>query len=306
MNRPRVLYITGWMRSGSTLLGNILGELPGVLHVGELHYLWRNGVLHLGTNSTCGCGRDLNDCEIWSAILAANGTAEPGAARAMVGQQRALLRTRHTRRRLAESLGKAARPPEVDEAIGRTAEIYRLLAAQSAQRLIVDGSKYPAEAAALLGRSDLDVRVLHMVRDARATALSYARAKDYIDPMSPSRSSGYWTAFNLASELIGRAAPERYLRIRHEDLCRAPREVLTEVLRFAGLDDDPPVADSGLVRLGENHTVTGNPDRLAKGDTRISPDERWRTQLPAPRIAAATMTALPMLARYGYRLLPNA
>ena len=31
-----VLYITGWCRSGSTVLGNVLAEVPGVVHVGEL------------------------------------------------------------------------------------------------------------------------------------------------------------------------------------------------------------------------------------------------------------------------------
>lgn len=305
MSKPRVLYITGWMRSGSTLLGNVLGELPGVEHVGELHYLWRNGVLSLGTNSTCGCGRDLTTCDLWSSILEADGTADPHAARAMMAQQRALLRTRHTRRRLTEALGRTRRAPEVDATVGRTVEIYRRLAERGAGRLIVDSSKYPAEAAALLGRPELDVHVLHMVRDPRATALSYANAKDYIDPMGPARSSGYWTAFNLASELIGRAAPDRYLRVRHEDLCRSPREVLAGVLRFAGLDDEPPVDESGRVSLGENHTVTGNPDRLSRGETRIRPDERWRTRLPAAGKAAATATASPMLARYGYRLLPT-
>ncbi|GAA3412558.1 sulfotransferase [Streptosporangium vulgare] len=305
MGDPRILYITGWMRSGSTLLGNVLGELPGVLHAGELHYLWRNGVLNAGTNSSCGCGRDLTACDVWSSVLGADGTAQAGAARRMAILQRFLLRTRHTRARLTEAQGRRPTAPGVVEAVGRTAAVYRALAASGGERLIVDGSKYPAEAAALLGRTDLDVRVLHMVRDPRATAFSYKNAKEYIDPMSPARSSGYWSAFNLASELVGGAAPERYLRVRHEDLCDRPREVVERVMRFAGLAGEPPVDETGLVSLRENHTVTGNPDRLSKGDTRIRSDERWRTALSAREIAAATAPALPVLTRYGYPLLPT-
>ncbi|MFI1831244.1 sulfotransferase [Streptomyces sp. NPDC020412] len=308
---PRVLYITGWMRSGSTLLGNLLNELPGVRHVGELHYLWRNGVLGTGTNSTCGCGAAVRDCPLWSDVLAAFAATTPEAAapeaiaRHLTMRQRALLRTRHTRTRLAEALGTAAPAPGVEELTGHTARIYRLLAERGADRLIVDGSKYPAEAAALLGRTDLDVRVLHIVRDPRATALSYRRGKEYIDPMSPARSTGYWTAFNLASELIGEAAAGRYLRIRHEDLSRAPGRTVTEVLGFAGLDDDSPVDDSGTVELGVNHTVTGNPDRLRRGTTTIRPDERWRTELGARDLVAATGIAAPLLARYRYPLRPG-
>lgn len=305
VTRPRILYLTGWLRSGSTLLGNVLGELPGVLHVGELHYVWHNGVLAEGTNSLCGCGRNLLDCDLWSTIV---GTARDtkvavGAARA-VALQRTLLRTRHTRARLAE-VRNPARAPGVDEVVGQTVDLYRLLAEHGGDRLIIDGSKYPAEAATLLGRSDLEVRVLHIVRDPRATAFSYRRAKDYIDPMSPSRSSAFWTAFNLASEAVGGAAGTRYLRVRHEDLCAQPREVVGEVMRFAGLTGEPPVDQAGRVRLGPNHTVTGNPDRLSGGEAVIRADERWRTGLSRRETVAATLPALPLLARYGYPLLPT-
>ncbi|MFG2006887.1 sulfotransferase [Spirillospora sp. NPDC048911] len=303
MSETRVLYITGWTRSGSTLLGNVLGELPGVQHVGELHYLWRNGVLKAGTNSCCGCGLDLRKCDLWASVIETGG-ADEGTARRQEALQQRFLRTRHTRTRLSES--RDGRPPTngTAEAVERIAGVYHMLAGLGGERLIVDGSKYPAEAAALLGRDDLDVRVLHMVRDPRPTAYSYKRAKDYIDPMSPALSSGYWTAFNLASELVGRAAGERYLRVRHEDLCREPRRVVERVMRFAGLDGEPPVDDRGRVGLGENHTVTGNPDRLSSGTTVIRSDERWRTGLSRREIAAATAPALPLLTRYGYALVP--
>lgn len=46
---PTVLYISGWCRNGSTLIGNLLNEIEGYFHTGELHYLWRNA-LGAGTN----------------------------------------------------------------------------------------------------------------------------------------------------------------------------------------------------------------------------------------------------------------
>ncbi len=301
-----VLYITGWMRSGSTLVGNVLNELPGVLHAGELHYLWQNGVLSSGTNSACGCGLALRECPLWSATLdTAWADTSQAAARRTVMSQHALLRTRHTRDRLAEATGRTAQAPGLGRLLDSTARLYQALAIRGGERLVVDGSKYPAEAAALLGRGDLDVRVLHIVRDPRATAYSYRRVKQYIDPMSPARSSRYWTAFNLASELVGEAAPGRYLRVRHEDLCRRPREVIGEIIRFAGLDDEPPVDDRGIVHLGVNHTVTGNPDRLRQGATAILPDDRWRTELSGRDIASATAMAAPLLPRYRYPLFPG-
>ncbi|MFC4535756.1 sulfotransferase [Sphaerisporangium dianthi] len=299
-DRPRVLYITGWLRSGSTLLGNVLNELPGVLHAGELHYLWQNGVLRAGTNSVCGCGEQVRACSLWSAVLASTGEGDLEAARRVTAAQRRSLRTRHTRARLAEvrSGGPAAAP--VTAVLDRMAGLYRELAARGGERLVVDGSKYPAEAAALLGREDLDVQVLHVVRDPRATALSYHKSKQYISPMSPAASTAYWTAFNAASELVGSAAGERYLRVRHEDLVAGPAEVVERVIRFAGLDDATPVDAGGTVHLGPNHTVTGNPDRLTHGAVSIRGDERWRTELPPRHTVTATALALPLLRRYDY------
>lgn len=298
----RVLYITGWCRSGSTLLGNLLNELDGVLHVGELHYLWANGVLGTGTNRLCGCGSPILSCPLWSAVLADMAAEPRGLAAEMVKAQHRLLRTRYTRIRLAEAAGTRTRPAEVTAALDRMAALYRTIAGQAGAGLLVDSSKYPAEAAALCGRSDLDVRVLHLVRDPRATAYSWRRAKEYIPAMGVWRSGGYWTAFNLASDLIGARFPTRYLRVTYEDFTGRPREVLRDVMRLAGLNGPPPVADDGTAVLGSNHTVTGNPDRLRQGPVTVVPDGAWAGELPRPHAALATVLAAPAMRRYGYRI----
>ncbi len=302
---PTVLYITGWTRSGSTLLGNVLGEVPGVLHVGELHYLWQNGIARAGTNTQCGCGLAVTECEHWSSLIKAADQDSTALAEQMMLRQHGLLRTRHTLTRLSEALGRRPVPAALEQAVDRTVALYRLLAQRGGERLIVDSSKFPAEAAALLGRTDVRTRVLHLVRDPRPTAVSYQQAKDYIDPMNPARSSAYWAAFNLASEAVGRVAGSRYLRLRHEDLCASPRASLRKVMDFAGLDEESPVDAEGGLNLGTNHTVTGNPDRLRAGRTIIRADERWRSRLSPTQSAAATGPALALLARYGYPLQPR-
>jgi hypothetical protein len=222
----------------------------------------------------------------------------------MMNWQSGALRTRHVTARLAGSR-RGAHPAPVTAALDQMAELYQALAGRGGERTVVDSSKYPAEAAALLSRTDLDVRVLHVVRDPRATAFSYQRSKKYISPMSPAMSTANWVGFNVASELVGAAANGRYLRVRHEDLARRPREVVADVMRFAGLDGDPPVDAAGIVRLGVNHSVTGNPDRLSQGIVTIRPDERWRNDLARWHTTIATGIALPLLRRYLYPLVPS-
>ncbi|MET8282583.1 sulfotransferase [Micromonospora sp. NPDC005174] len=301
----KVVYLTGWNRSGSTVLGNLLGELPGVVHVGELYYLWRNGVLGTGTNTSCGCGETLTGCPLWSRVVARVAGPDPaGEARRIVGEQRRHVRVRHTGVRLAEVAGRRPRPAGVTEVARRMVDTYRVVAEETGAEVVVDGSKYPAEAAVLLGDAGLDLRVLHLVRDPRAVAHSFARPKQYLPQMSAARSTGMWTAMNVASDRIGRAAGERYLRLRYEDFAAAPREVLSRVLRWADLPGEPPVGPDGRAVLGVNHTVTGNPDRLRRGPTTIRPDLAWRDALPARAAAVATTLAVPVLRRYGYPLRP--
>jgi hypothetical protein len=60
------------------------------------------------------------------------------------------------------------------------------------------------------------------------------------------------------------------------------------------------VRPDGIVELGENHTVTGNPDRFHRGPVELREDRAWRRNLPPPQRLVVTTLALPLLARYGY------
>jgi hypothetical protein len=299
----RVLYITGWRRSGSTLLGNLLNEVSGVVHVGELHYLWQFGRQSAGTNTSCGCGQAIPKCPLWHSAMAKampGAGAHPERAQVAMGAQRRYLRTRHTRRRLAEATGRRKVPAAVDTALERITTVYRAVAEVSGSGLVVDSSKFPAEAAGLCGRTDVDVRVLHLVRDPRATAHSWRDTKDYIPAIGMRRNGAYWTAFNAASDRIGRAFPERYMRLRYEDFVSDPAAALSNTLHLAGLSARLPIDRRGFVDLGVNHTVTGNPNRLSRGVVQLRPDEAWRRELPTLHRRTAALLAGPLMRRYGY------
>src|SRR5512144_341593 len=66
-NAPcKVLYLAGWQRSGSTILSNILGQLPGFFSAGEIYYLWDH--LWQG-NVPCGCGAPFRKCGLWDDVI---------------------------------------------------------------------------------------------------------------------------------------------------------------------------------------------------------------------------------------------
>jgi len=63
---PVVLYVMGAGRSGTTLLGRVIGAHDGYVNVGELRFLWQRGILEA---RSCGCGRPIPSCYLWSQVL---------------------------------------------------------------------------------------------------------------------------------------------------------------------------------------------------------------------------------------------
>src|SRR5262252_3729866 len=66
LREVKVLFLAGKGRSGGTLLGGLLGQLPGYFNAGELSRLFDTAV---STNYPCGCGLPFRECETWRAIL---------------------------------------------------------------------------------------------------------------------------------------------------------------------------------------------------------------------------------------------
>jgi hypothetical protein len=299
-----VLCITGWCRNGSTIMGNILNEIPGIMHVGELHFLWKNAA-GKGANSICGCGAALTECPFWSArikeLMPAGASLEAYAAE-VCGRQRAHVRTRHTWRVLA----RGAASPGLKAHADLMARTYQAIAAASGARVIVDTSKIPGEAALLPYLDGVTPYFVHLVRDPRAVAESWREPKQYVYSMSAAKSTAYWHGFNLAAQAITRRYPEQSLFLRYEDFLADPRAVTGRLLALCGEPDTANPVHGRRIDLGVNHTVTGNPDRFRSGETVLrDTDNHWAAGLSRSSRLAAVLLAWPLFRRYGYRLRPS-
>lgn len=297
---PKVLYLTGWFRNGSTIIGNILNEVPGFFHAGELHFLWKNAA-GKGANNLCGCGQPLTACAIWSEILAGlrpPGMSLPEFADQVVRRQLGYVRTRHTWRVLDRGLHCG----EIREHAELMARTYRAIADRTGARVIVDTTKIPGEAAVLPNVPTVTPYFVHLVRDPRAAAYSWRNWKQYVYAMPAAKSTGYWDLFNLGSEAITRRYPERSLFLRYEDFIAGPAAAIDALLELCGEDRAANPVRGRLVELQGNHTVLGNPDRFSTGPTTIrDTDDGWRAGLPGSAKLAVTTISWPLSGRYGYR-----
>lgn len=294
-----MLCITGWCRNGSTIIGNILNESPDLFHVGELHFLWKNSAA-LGVNDLCGCGQVLTECPFWSQVLPVGrpaGTTADDFAAEVVRRQRSCVRTRHTWRVLRRGLDR----PDIEKHAELMTRIYHEVAERSGARVIVDTSKMPGEAALLPLLPGVTPYFVHLVRDPRAVAESWRHWKQYVYTLSAARSTAYWHGFNLAAQAITRRHSSRSAFLHYEDFIADPTGTIDRLLTFCGADPAANPVRGRRVELGENHTVTGNPDRFHRGTTIVKDtDDAWRAGLRRRSKLAVAAFAWPLLRRYGY------
>jgi hypothetical protein len=298
--RPlKILCLTGWCRNGSTIIGNVLNEIPGFFHVGEIHFLWKNAA-GKGSNVMCGCNTPLEECSIWSRILPLGrppGMSPEDFAAQIRKRQLAYVRTRHTWRVLRRGLWCEG----IREHAALMARTYHAVANLTGARVIVDTTKIPGEAALLPHLERITPYFVQLVRDPRAVAESWRVPKEYAYTMSSAKSTAYWLGFNLASQAILRRYPERSLFLRYEEFIADPPGTIDALLRLC--DEDPGLnpLHGRSIDLRPNHTVTGNPDRFRSGPTRIRErDDGWKTGLSRRARLAALALSWPLFRGYGY------
>jgi Sulfotransferase domain len=233
-----------------------------------------------------------------------------------IGQLRAAVdRTRQIPRLSRGSLPVAMRA-DLDEYRGYYLRLYRAIGDVSGCGAVVDSSKHASLAFCLRGSAEIDLRVIHMVRDSRAVAYSWTRkvarpeaaAGDgsYMTTYAPSRAAGHWNAQNGALALLARRGTP-VLRLRYEDLVTEPEQTLRRAATFAGVpagDLDLPFlhgeGDERYAELTRSHTASGNPMRFTTGKVPIKGDDRWRAAMPGRQRRTVTALTLPLLTQYGY------
>lgn len=302
----RVLFLGGLGRSGTTLLERILGELPGVHALGELVHLWQRDVLD---DERCGCGARFSDCDFWRRVGAESyGGWRPELARRVLALRSTVERTRHIPALAAPRL-RAARGRLVREYADVYRRVYAAAARVSGASVVVDSSKHAALAYCLRWCPDLDLRVVHVVRDSRGVAYSWTKHRDRPEATSgemtrypPARSALLWNAHNAAFGLLERLGVP-LLRLRYEEFLASPLAATRALCDFAGLappDDALDFLSPTSAVLGTGHSAAGNPMRFTTGRISLRLDDAWHSALPAPQRRLVSALTAPLLGAYGY------
>ncbi len=297
----KVLYVLGRGRSGSTVFGNVLGELDGFFCGGEIRFLWDPVVVR---SSRCGCGSIVFECAVWSQVLARLRDVDLDE---VVTWQHAIVKEHNTVKLLRHRRGRSWHALESYASVMR--RLYDALAAVTGARVVVDTSKRPSYAAFLGTLDQFDPFYVHLVREPHASAYSWrnrkytsARGDGEVRRRSAFDATVRWDLLNLGSEaVLRRAGPARSLRVRYEDFVAAPRATVDRARELLHETSGPsPFLDERTVTLGVNHTIAGNPARFATGTLVLEDKSEWRRAQGRAERWITTLVALPFLRRYGY------
>lgn len=320
LDRPplKVLFVAGTGRSGTTILSTIVAQVPGCFSVGEVRYIWERG---FGENHRCGCGEAFERCPVWSAVVKeAFGDDGPPDPKAVSDNLLRRLRMLRVPAMVTRKLrGQPAVPPDPYDA--DIEALYRAVDETQHPEVIIDSSKLPPYGTVLERLAGVELYVIHIVRDPRATAYSWRRLKATKDKATDGsggsggdgevvmerlelwRSSIMWVVWNYLVELWWSRRDGRYVRLRYEDFVERPAEHVERIVRMLGMAGaETPFTGEHTVRVAPTHTVAGNPNRHDRGTVTLRPDLEWRRSMPGRHRLVVTLFALPGLRHFGYHV----
>jgi hypothetical protein len=202
--RPKVVYVLGAGRSGSTIIGVALGNCRDVFCAGELH-LW----LGRGGRSPIRGANRSERAEFWARVGADVEVPadfprrearflEKSGALFRVDRWRAQRRLRGSYRRIAEQL-------------------YRAVARAAGVTHVVDTSHFPRRALELQKLSGIDLYLLFVVRDPRGVVSSYSRDEVDFRQFNVLTTNAYlWLTYALSLLAFLRHPRRRRLLVRYE------------------------------------------------------------------------------------------
>lgn len=302
----------------------LLGSHPAICSPGELK------ATSLGPVAAyrCSCGQLIADCSFWHAVHAAMArrgvpfsiTASmadlrTGASPAM----RRLLRPLHRGPRMEalRDVALAAIPgwrAHLARVQTINAALVESLIECSGAQVVVDSSKIGIRLKYLLANPRLAVKVIRLVRDGRATALTYMDPERYADAqqahlrgggsgrsrhderLSVAAAAHEWRRSTEEGDaIVARLPAGQWLQVRYEDLCADPRGMVDRLCTFVGV---PGPAHMESFKTREHHVI-GNGMRFDQSNE-VTLDDRWRTALDPDHLRVFDRTAGALNRRLGY------
>lgn len=288
MSECKYVLITSCGRSGSTLLNMLLGAHAKAVAVGELTKLMRV--------DSCSCGATpVASCPFWACVI------ERAEAHGDFVSTR--------RKSLTESLpGSAYRrardlfrlsPPKMPALASSTFAVLDAALDVSKASVVIDSTKEPGRAVALLRSRPDSCRIIQLIRDGRGVCSSLLRQSSD-EPAWQSKmrgAAGFWRRTNeRILRALNHVPDSQQMQVRYEDLAEGSGATLSRICDFVMLE-----STTGMLEYAETpqHLAGGNRMRFERS-SRLFLDERWRKDLTSAQLREFEAVAGDLNRAFGY------
>lgn len=284
-DKPKIVLMLGYPRSGSTVSGELMNQLPLFLHVGELERLWylRDNKPSLYPQVICSCGNHLNECDLWQPYVEnlKLKIQEINTRENLNLNNRTLLKIKQ------DFIEKGKFKTKETKIYTEILYAFYDSVYKGENKIILDTSKELWYAEYLESTKLYDISYIHLVRDMRGVVISRQKKMKKVDDNNKINLNykylfydslrWNWMNFQISKFLENKKS----INIRYEDLVRNPQKPLVELGNMMNVTVDPNFAvntDNEFI-IHENHVIHGNRFRFTRGVVKLSEDIRWKKQL---------------------------
>ncbi|CAK8722779.1 hypothetical protein KKHLCK_12045 [Candidatus Electrothrix laxa] len=297
----KIIYIVSDVRSGSSMLDNMISNHPEASTVGELHQLYTH--IHypntMPWGDMCTCQEHLTECHVWRKVF--NNYQKQYGVRYDELDARVPLKYRSIfyhmlmilafftpiKKIRAKLLCKLYRQKEI-KAVGKTCyKLFRIFMTVNNVEIVIDSSKTTRNLHALIlaKPDDIELKVIHIIRDGRAVLFSKIkrlneksqRMGTVIKIASPKLVLS-WAYANLQIKMYETlTGSSNFITIKYEDLINETENILLKISEISEIS-----YNEKMIKLSgqDKHNIGGTPHRFTWHEgTKITSDDRWKTAL---------------------------
>jgi len=298
-------YLAGTSYCGSTLTSFILNTHQDIFSPGEMG----PGASAEREGFPCSCGAILAECPFYEKVaVKMEGWGVP------FDLHHWKLRYRFSKNRHLERLARGALGSHLLEDLRhkfwlmlpayrdcmrgfdqRNEVFIRACLEVAGKSVFLDATKHPSRISELKRISNLNLRIIHLIRDPRGYCNSALKKREVPIKTSARR----WVEGNRAAQEQLRALPrDNWLSVNYESLVSQPHSAFSRLAEFLGADS---------FNLPENfragpHHIVGSRMRLASHQTTVEIDESWRRELSAKDLKTISKISGAFAHQWGYDL----
>jgi len=305
MEKIKILYLTGYGKSGATLIGRHLGSSAQAFFVGELKYFWNRGLVK---NYECTCGEKVDNCSFWKHVINEYLESFPDIDREIISKEFRefeKIKNYFNLKKIKENKGDEAYIQFLAKYLKHNEKLYEAIAKVSGKNILVDISRIPGRLLALSFSDKFEIYPVYLMRDPRGVLNSFVQAD--MRYYGENRHSNLkqlvtWNANTFFSiKHIKNLSLGKFLFILYSDYVKNPDRELNQLHEILNGNWNSQMNNGKVsINLDPGHVFAGNRSRLVSGNVTISEDTKWRQQLSPVYKFLTTVISLPL-----YRYVVN-